>query len=193
MSSYVCFSFFLANPFIYLFYLYLSAYLYICLSIYGLYLYLSISLSLCLPVYLSIYLSNYLSMSISIYSTFISRFYLSIHLSIHPRSFYLSVHLSEYPYPSINLHSKIQWTDGRTGWILLLVTPSGVFFRCEEDDKRTQYKNASEKLPNFVAGHVADGFHYRKFHGTKTSKPEEDRQLICPSLDMMLFWIFSRC
>jgi hypothetical protein len=67
------------------------------------------------------------------------------------------------------------------------------FFRCEEDDKRTQYKNASEKLPNFVAGHVADGFHYRKFHGTKISKPEEDRQLICPSLDMMLFWIFSRC
>ena len=118
-------SFFLANPFIYLFYLYLSAYLYICLSIYG--LYLSISLSLCLPVYLSICLTIYLCLYLSTVPLSHGSIFLSTYPSIH-RSFYLSVHLSEYPYPSINLHSKIQWTDGRTGWILLLVTPSGVFF-----------------------------------------------------------------
>ena len=192
-------SFFLANPFIYLFYLYLSAYLYICLSIIiylrtlSLSLHISISLSTCLSICLTIYVYIYLPLSHG--SIFLST-YPSIHRSsiyLLISQFYLSVHLSEYPYPSINLHSKIQWTDGRTGWILLLISPSGVFFRCEEDDKRTQYKNASEKLPNCVAGHMADGFHYRKFHGTKTSKPEEDRQLICPSLDKMLFWFFSRC
>ena len=107
-------SFFLANPFIYLFYLYLSAYMYICLSIIiylrtlSLSLHISISLSTCLSICLTIYVYIYLPLSHG--SIFLST-YPSIHRSsiyLLISQFYLSVHLSEYTYPSINLHSKIQ-------------------------------------------------------------------------------------
>ena len=48
---------------------------------------------------------------------------------------------------------------------------------------RTSRKNAAEKPQNFLTGHLAEGFHYRTFHGTKKTKPVEDRKLMYPSLD----------
>ena len=79
-------------PFMYpwLYQLYLSIYLSICLSVY-LPVCLSVYLSICLSVYLSICLSVYLSICLSVYLSICLSVYLSICLSV-----YLSIYLSIY-------------------------------------------------------------------------------------------------